>query len=145
MFMQKFFEHFPKRWPRMNTQRERKRGKFGSSRKLSFVWGKLLINLKGFLTTWWKIKNKQKWVINNCQASNVDVKEFTWILCSIIDLLMVFTFEQKNFQNEKQNLHRKLNLIICRGTHEHDQQLVFLREMGEGNTLYLHIFGTFSQ
>ena len=30
------------------------------------------------------------------KASNVDAKKFTWILCNIINLLMVFTFEQKN-------------------------------------------------
>ena len=30
------------------------------------------------------------------KASNVDAKKLTWILYNIIDLLMVFTFEQKN-------------------------------------------------
>ena len=45
---------------------------------------------------WWKIKKKQEWVINKYKASNVDAEEVTWILCNIIDLLMVFAFEQKN-------------------------------------------------
>ena len=95
IFIQKLFWHFPKRWPRMNTQRERKLGKFDSFTRLSFVWGTLLIDLKGFRTTWWKIKKKQGWVINKYKASNVDAKKFTWILCNIIDLLMVFTFVQR--------------------------------------------------
>ena len=34
--MQKLFEHFPKQWPRMNTQRERKLGKFHSFRGYSY-------------------------------------------------------------------------------------------------------------
>ena len=51
IFIQKLFEHFPKRWPRMNTQKERKLGKFDSLTRLSFVWGALLINLKGFHTS----------------------------------------------------------------------------------------------
>ena len=63
--------------------------------RLSFVWRTLLINLKGFRTTWWKIKKKQGWVINKYKESKVDAKKFTWILCNIIDLLVVFTFEQR--------------------------------------------------
>ena len=47
-------------------------------------------------TTWWKIKKNQGWMINKYKASNVEAKKFIWILCNIIDLLTVFTFEQKN-------------------------------------------------
>ena len=47
----------------MNTQREKRLGKFDSFRKLSFVWRTLLLNLKGFSTTWWTIKKNQGWVI----------------------------------------------------------------------------------
>ena len=38
IFIQKLFRHLPKRWPKMNTQRERKLGKFDSFTRLSFVW-----------------------------------------------------------------------------------------------------------
>ena len=75
---------------------EKKLDKFDLFSILSFVWKTLLINLKGFPTTWWKLKKKQGWVINEYKANNVDVKEFTWILWNVIDLLMLFTFEQKN-------------------------------------------------
>ena len=51
VFTQKLFGRFPKQWPRMNTQRERKLGKFDSFSRLSFAWRPLLINLKGFHTT----------------------------------------------------------------------------------------------
>ena len=70
-FIQKFFGHFSKRWPRINTQRERKLGKFDSYRRISFVWRPLLTNLKGFHPTCWKIKNKQGWVI-------ISIKYATW-------------------------------------------------------------------
>ena len=65
---------------RTNTQRERKLGKFNSIWKLSFVRRTLLINLKSFPTTWSKIKKKQEWVINKYKTSNVNAKEFAWIL-----------------------------------------------------------------
>ena len=35
-------------------------------------------------------------VINKYNASNLDTKKITRILCNIIDLLMVFAFEDKN-------------------------------------------------
>ena len=37
-FIYRLFGHFPKQWLRMNTQRERKLGKFNSYIRLSFVW-----------------------------------------------------------------------------------------------------------
>ena len=59
----------------MNTERERKLRKFDSFTRLSFVWRRLLINLKGFRATWWKMKKMQGLVINKYQASNVDAKK----------------------------------------------------------------------
>ena len=39
---------------------------------------------------------------------------------------MVFTFEKKNYRNEKYNLHiGKLNLIIWRGIHQYGQKIAF--------------------
>ena len=35
--------------------------------------------------------------MNKYKASNVDTKKFTWILCNVIDLLMVLTFEQLSY------------------------------------------------
>ena len=65
----------------MNTQEERKLGKFYSIRKLELVWWTWLLKLK-------ELDRKEKnmrWVINNYKA--------------IIEicLLMRFTFEQKTF------------------------------------------------
>ena len=42
------FRHFPKRWSRMNTQREGTLVKFDFWRKFLFVWKTWLINLKAF-------------------------------------------------------------------------------------------------
>ena len=42
VFTQKLFGHFPKPGTRMNTQRERKLGKFHSFKRLSFVRRTLL-------------------------------------------------------------------------------------------------------
>ena len=41
-------------------------------------------------------KKKQGWETNKYKASNVESKKFTYVLYNIIDLLMVFTFKQKN-------------------------------------------------
>ena len=54
----------------------------------------LLINLRGFCRTWWKNRSRDERLISI--KDNVDAKTFTWILCNIVDLLMVFTFKQKN-------------------------------------------------
>ena len=70
---QKLFEDFPKRWPRIRVQRERKLGRFDSFRKLSFVWRTLLITFRGFRTTWWE-KKKQGWATNRYKASSMDSK-----------------------------------------------------------------------
>ena len=66
-FIQKVFGHFPKRWPRMNNL-----GKFYSFTNLLFLWRILLINLKGFVANWWKIKKKQGLVTNKYKASNMN-------------------------------------------------------------------------
>ena len=43
-------------------------------RKLSFILRTFLVNLKCFPTTWWKIKKRARWVINNYKASYVGSK-----------------------------------------------------------------------
>ena len=64
---------------RIHRQRERKLGKFNSFTGLSFVWRPLLINLKGFGRTWWKIKKMEGWVINTYIASNKKSHEYSVI------------------------------------------------------------------
>ena len=39
-------------------------------------------------------------MINKYKASNVDAKKFIWILCNIIDLLILLTFEQRTSKVE---------------------------------------------
>ena len=48
VFVKILFGHFPKRQQRINTQKERKLGKFESVRRLPFVKATWLIKLKAF-------------------------------------------------------------------------------------------------
>ena len=41
-------------------------------------------------------KKKQGGATNRYKSSNVDAKKITFVLRNIIDLLMIFTFKQKN-------------------------------------------------
>ena len=65
-----------RKWIRKGREKLRK---FDSFTRLSFVWRPLIINLKRFHTTWWKIKKMQRWVKSKYKASNVDAKKITWI------------------------------------------------------------------
>ena len=58
--MKKLFGQSPKRWPRVNTQRERKLGKFDLFTRLLFVLRILLINLIDFRTTLKAHKRKKE-------------------------------------------------------------------------------------